>query len=212
MIHVMYQAKGVGLAAPQVNLGLQLFVYNPTGDPLNKNFERVVCNPKIKEYSSETDIEHEGCLSCRSEECAGCVCRACSITVEYHNELGQKIMRRLKGFEARVFQHEYDHLQGILCFDRFSPQDKEKSQPMLDTLVQNYGQQDAILDADPLLLQAIQPPPLTAGRMPTKLQIQKEQDEVTKKKKEVKAKAGFGSGGFGGGGQNIKSKRKKKKK
>ena len=117
MISIMYQARGVGLAAPQVGIGKQLFVYNPTGKPEDKNFERVVCNPIIKEYSKETDVEEEGCLSSLSDGCAGCVCRACSIMVEYQNELGQKTMRRLKGFEARVFQHEYDHINGILHFD-----------------------------------------------------------------------------------------------
>jgi len=204
MMSVMYQAKGVGLAAPQVNLGLRLFVYNPSGDPKEKKFERVVCNPTIKEYSKETDVEEEGCLSSLSDDCFGCVCRACAIMVEYENELGQKTMRRLKGWEARVFQHEYDHIQGILHFDRFSPSDKEKNQSMLDKLVQDYDRSDAILEPDPLIFKTIEPPPLMAGRMPPMTP----EVETPAKKSKTKGKiTGFGSGGFGGGGKKSKKKK-----
>ena len=104
MMGIMYQATGVGLAAPQVGLGLRLFVYNPTGDPKLKMFEQCVCNPTILEYSSDTDVEDEGCLSSRSDCCDGAVCRAKWLWVEYKDERGRPTKRRLSGFEARVFQ------------------------------------------------------------------------------------------------------------
>ena len=218
MMSIMYQANGVGLAAPQVHLDKQLFVYNPTGDRRETKFERVVCNPIIKDYSKEWDIEEEGCLSSLSDDCAGCVCRACAVMVEYRNELGQKTMRRLSGFEARVFQHEYDHIQGILHFDRFSKEDREKNQAILDKLVEQYDKDDAILDPDPGSFEKIQPPPLSAGMMPPKKKEPKESKVATKKKAAAaKAMSGFGGGsggaggGFGGGGSK-KPKGKKKKK
>jgi peptide deformylase len=212
MMSIMYQSKGVGLAAPQVNIGWQLFVYNPTGDPKEKNFERVVCNPVIKEYSDDTDVEEEGCLSSLSDGCSGCVCRACAIMVEYQNELGQRTTRRLKGFEARVFQHEYDHIQGILHFDRFSGEDKEKNQAVLDDLVEKYSNPDALLEPDPAQFKKLQPSPLTAGHMPPRSTrvVEAKEEETPKKKPKSPAKAGFGGGGFGGGGSKPKSKRKKK--
>ena len=228
MISIMYQASGVGLAAPQIGLNLMLFVYNPTGDPKEKSFERIVCNPIIKEYSKETDIEEEGCLSSRSDDCPGLVERSKYIMVEYQNEVGQKIIRRLKGFEARVFQHEYDHLQGILHFDRFHPNDKERNIKILQTLINAYnasGDGDEgppLLDPDPKIFQTIQPPPLTAGRMPpipTKKTDDDDDDEGGKKTKVKKEKTGFGGGGattttsgFGGSGGGKNTGKKKKKK
>jgi peptide deformylase len=103
MLMVMYESKGVGLAAPQIGLNENVFVYNPSD---SKSMERIVCNPEITKYSDEIIVEQEGCLSLRSDECAGQVARSKWIDIEYQNELGQKVRRRLKDFEARVFQHE----------------------------------------------------------------------------------------------------------
>ena len=68
MLSIMYEAKGVGLAAPQIGLNENLFVYNPSD---SKSMQRVVCNPKITKYSEEVVVEEEGCLSLRSDECSG---------------------------------------------------------------------------------------------------------------------------------------------
>ena len=116
MWEIMYASNGVGLAAPQVGLRKRLFVYNtdPTAPPmLRKMAEVVVCNPKILEYSAATDIDIEGCLSSRSECCCGDIRRAKQIEVEYQDVRGRVKKKRLKGFEARVFQHEYDHINGV---------------------------------------------------------------------------------------------------
>ena len=79
MLMVMYESKGVGLAAPQIGLSENVFVYNPSD---SKNMERVVCNPKITKYSDEIIVEQEGCLSLRSDECAGQVARSKWIETE----------------------------------------------------------------------------------------------------------------------------------
>ena len=63
MMTVMYQAEGVGLAAPQVGLRRQIFVYNPTGDRKIFFEQHAVCNPRIVAYSDATEIDEEGCLS-----------------------------------------------------------------------------------------------------------------------------------------------------
>jgi peptide deformylase len=211
MMVVMYQAKGVGLAAPQVGLNEMLFVYNPTGDSGVKSMERIVCNPTITEYSKETEVQEEACLSLRSDDCPGYVSRASWIQVLYQNELGQQIRRRIKGFEARVFQHEYDHLQGILVVDRFAPEDREAIQASINKLLMLYPEKDARTDADPEQLLAMQPPPLSAKRMPP-LEMG-ESGEPTKKTPVPKLKSGFGDpSGFGSGAISKKAKPKKKSK
>ncbi len=225
MIGIMYQAKGVGLAAPQVGLNQNVFVYNPTGDENSKNMERVVCNPTITKYSPEVKIEEEGCLSLRSDDCSGQVARSTWIETSYQNELGQKVRRRLKGFEARVFQHEYDHLRGILCYDRFPPEDREAVRKNIDYLLGLYEEEDALVDPDLGEVAAMQPRPLTARHIPplqlddTSAEVEAEvvMDEAPKRKKGAKpVKSGFGgagSGGFGtGGGRGKRAAGKKKEK
>ena len=161
MLSVMYGAKGVGLAAPQVGLNLRLFVYNP--DPtapgaLRTMGERVVANPKIIEYCQRTDVEIEGCLSSRAECCRGDIRRCREIQVEYYDERGRLKKKKLRGFEARVFQHEYDHIEGVLHIDRQSPTDRKRSQPFLDVLVEQHGD-GGVLEPPAEKLSALQPPP-----------------------------------------------------
>jgi peptide deformylase len=224
MIGVMYQAKGVGLAAPQIGLNENFFVYNPTGDEGSKNMERVVCNPTITKYSPQVEIEEEGCLSLRSDVCSGQVARSIWIETLYENELGQKVRRRLKGFEARVFQHEYDHLRGILCYDRFPPEDREAVQKNIEYLLGLYKEEDALVDPDLVEVEAMQPRPLSARRMPAlqldagadatagaEVEAELELEAAPKRKKSTKF-GGSGSGGFGAGGGSDKRAGKKKEK
>lgn len=224
MFGIMYQAKGVGLAAPQIGLNTNLFVYNPSGtsDANSKNMERIVCNPTITKYSTEVDVEKEGCLSLRSDDCAGQVARSVWIETEYQNELGQKVRRRLKGFEARVFQHEYDHLKGILCYDRFPPEDREAVQNNIEYLLGLYTDDDAQVEPDSEEVKIMQPRPLSARRMPP-LQLETGGDavadvgEAPTKGATKPGKSGFGggSGGFGAGsgsGKKAGNKTEKKKK
>lgn len=203
MISMMYEAKGVGMAAPQIGVNENWFVYNPSD---SRDMERVVCNPTITKYSEEIVVEEEGCLSLRSDETAGQVARSTWIETAYQNELGQKVRRRLKGFEARVFQHEYDHLKGILCYDRFPPEDREAVQKSIDYLLGLYSDDDALIEPDIEQATTMMPRPLSARQMPPlELDAEAKVEEETHP-----VKSGFG--GFGAGSKKKGSPKEKGKK
>ncbi len=107
--------KGVGLAAPQIGRSIRLFVMNPfPNNPDKKAF--AVINPEILSHSEVTEKREEACLSI--PELAGMVPRFKAIRVKYTDRDGRTIEKRLEGFTARVFQHEYDHLDGVMFTDR----------------------------------------------------------------------------------------------
>jgi peptide deformylase len=138
MFLVMYAAEGVGLAAPQVGINKRLMVYNEHGDPSKWLDEMVMVNPKIVSYSEGTDIATEGCLS--FPDMSGDVQRSKWIKVEALNLKGKKVKRKFEGWEARIFQHEYDHLDGTVYIDRLSEEGKKEVQPRLDELIAEYGE------------------------------------------------------------------------
>ncbi|KAH8053041.1 peptide deformylase [Aureococcus anophagefferens] len=189
MMSIMYQADGVGLAATQVGLWKRFFVYNPTGDRLMKPYERIVVNPRITKYGEATADEEEGCLSSRSENCAGVIRRSLDIWVEYVDERNKKRTKKLSGFEARVFQHEYDHIEGVLHIDRLSPEDRAKVEPELERMVAEYGPGGA-LTLTPEILAALRPE-VRSGRMPP-MEPPAAPAKKAKKKKKKPAKTGFG--------------------
>ncbi len=112
----MKKEKGVGLAAPQVgqNIRMVLVLLN------NKNLVPMI-NPEITSHSSATDVGEEGCLSLPGQW--GNVERYHEITVACQNEKGEKRTLKLEGFNARVVQHEIDHLDGILFTDYLDAED-----------------------------------------------------------------------------------------
>jgi peptide deformylase len=114
MFLVMYAARGIGLAAPQVGINKRLLVFNEKGSPSQKMFERVFINPKILHMSHDTAVDTEGCLSFPGTE--GDVVRSLRLHVEYSDMRGEKRKMRLSGYAARIFQHEYDHLDGVSEF------------------------------------------------------------------------------------------------
>jgi peptide deformylase len=118
MIDTMIEYHGVGLAAPQVHEGLRLFVAivdsNEAGDPDGE--PTVVINPQITPVGDETEEGWEGCLSV--PDIRGRVPRAREIKVRAFDRAGERIELHAQGFPARVIQHETDHLDGILFFDR----------------------------------------------------------------------------------------------
>uniref|UniRef100_A0A7R9W3J9 Peptide deformylase n=1 Tax=Pseudictyota dubia TaxID=2749911 RepID=A0A7R9W3J9_9STRA len=138
MFLVMYAAEGVGLAAPQVGINKRLMVYNEHGDAKKWLSEVVLVNPKIVEFSDGTDTATEGCLSFPGMD--GPVQRSKWIKVEAQSLKGKKIKKKYKGWEARIFQHEYDHLDGITYIDRLSEDARETVQPRLDELVEEFGE------------------------------------------------------------------------
>lgn len=123
MFVTMRRADGVGLAAPQIGLSLRLFVLDasPYGEdhPELAGFRRVVINPEILEFSEDEVTMVEGCLSVPGINER--VTRAESVRVRYQNERMEWVEETLEGMPARIFQHEYDHLEGKLFTDRVSP-------------------------------------------------------------------------------------------
>lgn len=113
---------GIGLAAPQIGLLKRVFIMDTTSLESENNFEdrfkRVVINPRIVNTSAKTNYYREGCLSFPNlfED----VVRPETIWVQYLNDEFKSIERQLNGIEARIFQHEFDHLNGVLFIDRLS--------------------------------------------------------------------------------------------
>ena len=129
MKETMYNASGVGLAAPQIGKAIRLFLIDASpfaeDDDLSeeertvlKSFNRVFINPKILEEEGEEWIFNEGCLSI--PDVREDVSRQPKITIEYQDENFTVHTETLEGLAARVFQHEYDHIEGILFTDKLS--------------------------------------------------------------------------------------------
>ncbi len=118
MMETMAEYHGVGLAAPQVHQGLRLFVasLNASDDEEETDEPIVVINPEIAVVGNDVVEDWEGCLSI--PEIRGRVPRARQITVRALNRQGERIELDAHDFPARVIQHETDHLDGILFFDR----------------------------------------------------------------------------------------------
>jgi len=118
MIDTMHEYHGVGLAAPQVHEGLRLFVALLDEDPDAKSEAAVIINPEIVANSSAIEEGWEGCLSI--PDIRGMVPRYTDIRVQALDRTGRPIELNLKNFPARVAQHETDHLEGVLFFDRMT--------------------------------------------------------------------------------------------
>ncbi|MBI4887566.1 MAG: peptide deformylase [Acidobacteria bacterium] len=116
MIDTMREYSGVGLAAPQVHESLRLFVALLAEEPDDGTAATVIVNPEIVPNTDGRKDGWEGCLSI--PDIRGLVPRFEDITVKALDRDGRPIELRLKGFPARVVQHEADHLDGVLFFDR----------------------------------------------------------------------------------------------
>ena len=116
MIETMREYNGVGLAAPQVHASLRLFVALLVDEPNDKSAATIVINPEIVPNSQGREEGWEGCLSI--PDIRGMVPRYTDITVRALDRDGRSVELRLKDFPARVAQHETDHLDGVLFFDR----------------------------------------------------------------------------------------------
>ncbi|WP_163469641.1 peptide deformylase [Fusobacterium sp. IOR10] len=113
MLETMYDTSGVGLAAPQIGVNKQLFVIDIGNGP------RKVINPEIIEMSDDCNESDEGCLSVPGIYKK--VKRANRIKVRYLNENKEIVEEEMEGFLAKAFQHENDHLNGVLFIERISP-------------------------------------------------------------------------------------------
>ena len=138
MWETMYACEGLGLAAPQVNRSIRIFVIDitphvddlPAGTPL----KRVFINPHIIEEEGEEWAFNEGCLSI--PDIHEDIMRKPSIRIKYRDEQFVAHDERIDGVMARVIQHEYDHLEGILFVDRLSPLRKIMLKRKLTDLMQ----------------------------------------------------------------------------
>jgi peptide deformylase len=111
MFETMIEAEGVGLAAPQVGRNIRMFVLIADDD-----VRRVFINPQIIKTSSEVGDYDEGCLSI--PQVYETITRPLAVTVQAVNEKGRPFTLDADGLLARIIQHEYDHLDGILYIDR----------------------------------------------------------------------------------------------
>lgn len=127
MFETMYKANGVGLAAPQVGKSIRLFIVDAApfaedgeeGTEKLKNFKKVFINAKIVDETGEEWGFNEGCLSIPGirEE----VFRNEKIKIHYYDEKFKEHTESFDGYAARIIQHEYDHIEGILFTDLISP-------------------------------------------------------------------------------------------
>ena len=129
MWETMYAASGVGLAAPQIGLSIRLFIVDASPFSEDKNlsleekeklskFKMVFINPELKAINDNLNTFNEGCLSI--PEIREDVVRENEIIVDYYDQNFNKHSLKLDGLRARVVQHEYDHIQGILFTDKLS--------------------------------------------------------------------------------------------
>jgi peptide deformylase len=118
MVELMYEYRGIGLAANQVDLPYRVFILNVTGDAAAKDQEHVLINPTILKQSGNVEAD-EGCLS--FPEIYAPVRRSERIVAAAYNLAGEEKQYEVDGLFARAFQHENDHLDGMLFIDRLSP-------------------------------------------------------------------------------------------
>ena len=118
MTDIMIKAPGVGLAANQIGILKKIITIHIQGEDINSDKIYALFNPKIISYSEKKIIMEEGCLSLPKQYAD--IERPEEIVVEYLNDKNEKIKEKKTGFEARVLQHEIDHLQGKLFVDYLS--------------------------------------------------------------------------------------------
>lgn len=135
MFQIMYENNGIGLAANQVDLPYRLFVINLTADPAEKGEELVFINPEIVRRSGSEEGE-EGCLSL--PEIRGLVRRSKEVEILAYTPNGEEVHWRLTGLLARAFQHELDHLNGVLFVDHLAPSESLAFRPTLEQWEREY--------------------------------------------------------------------------
>ncbi|KAL0014335.1 hypothetical protein SO802_001404 [Lithocarpus litseifolius] len=141
MFDVMYKTDGIGLSAPQVGINVQLMVFNPVGER-GEGEEIVLVNPRVYKYSKKMVLFNEGCLSFPGI-CADVV-RPETVKIDAWDIKGARFTVSLSDLPARVFQHEFDHLQGILFFDRMSDEVLDSIRTELQALEKKYEEKTGL--------------------------------------------------------------------
>jgi peptide deformylase len=123
MTRLMDEARGVGLAAPQVGVLRRVLVYRTAED------EPVVAlvNPRVVSTGEESETADEGCLSLGAASVVVEVERPLTVTIEAHDPAGEELRLDAEGLQARVIQHELDHLDGTLIIDRTTPEQRREA-------------------------------------------------------------------------------------
>ncbi len=154
MFTLMYEANGIGLAANQVNLPFRLFVINLAAVP-DEGEELVFLNPVLSKPKGSEEYE-EGCLSL--PQLYAPVLRPKQVMVQAYNLRGEEISTSLDGMLARVVQHEYDHLEGVLFTDRVKASALDEVQPALDSFTSEFDRlrQQGEIPSDEQIAQRLQ--------------------------------------------------------
>lgn len=143
MIELMGEVEGIGLAAPQVGLAWRLFVAHvppsPEAgrmldtDPMTALIEpEIYINPELRDFQGDLESHEEGCLSL--PDINGDIRRHPQVTIEATDLEGNRFTRCGAGLLARCWQHEYDHLDGVLIIDRMTPMSRLKNRSKLRDL------------------------------------------------------------------------------
>jgi len=132
MLMAMQEARGVGLAAPQIGRSLRLFVASESGEPEDG---LIFINPEIRPFGSPKAFE-EGCLSLPGVN--GMVTRPESVEVSWTDVDGQRKTETFTELMARIIQHEFDHLEGVLFFERMTPADRVRVRADLQSFEEQY--------------------------------------------------------------------------
>ena len=133
MFVLMREHRGVGLAAPQVGINQRVFVMNATGKPED---DCVYVNPVLSDAEGEEESE-EGCLSLPQINVQ--VWRSRKMHIAAQDLTGQKFAQEAEGYLARIWQHEFDHLNGMLLTDRMGPVAKLANRRILKDLEEKYA-------------------------------------------------------------------------
>ena len=140
MFEIMYRESGVGLAAPQVGWSARLFVVNSAPEQ-EEEHEQVFINPVITASSDEQAIDEEGCLSI--PEVRGKVARPARVSIRAQDIAGEFVELDLEGLPARVFQHELDHLNGVLFVSKLNASERLFTKKSLRRLEREYRSRDS---------------------------------------------------------------------
>lgn len=144
MFETMYNASGVGLAAPQIGKAIRLFIVD--GNPMDeseeggedtRDFKKVFINPTVLEETGEEWAFEEGCLSIPAirEE----VWRPETLTIRYLDENWQEKTETYSGIKARIIQHEYDHIEGVLFTDYVTGLRKQLLRGKLNKILKGFS-------------------------------------------------------------------------
>jgi peptide deformylase len=132
MFETMYNASGVGLAAPQVNLPIRLFIVEIKADEEEPAYKKVFINAQILEETGEPWAFNEGCLSI--PDVREDVIRKPNVLIRYYDENWTLHEEVVTGFPARVIQHEFDHIEGKLFTDKLSLLRRQMLKGKLDNI------------------------------------------------------------------------------